>query len=180
MNAIFIFSFCISALILTIKDADKLVLAMQNGATSAVELSISLLALYAVWLGIFEIMEKSGITQKLSKFLKRPLRALFGDMKNAESATCVSVTANFLGLSGVATPLAINACTEFDRDNNEYAKSMLFVLSATSIQLLPTSVIALRASHGSAFPSSIILPSLISTLFSTVLGIILVKIFIKK
>lgn len=180
MNAIFIFCFILSSLVLLATDSDKMILAMQNGATNSVELCISLLAIYSVWLGIFEVMEKSGICNKLSRLFKKPLKFIFGDMKNAENQATVSVTANFLGLGGVATPLAIKSCKIFDDDGNEYAKSMMLVLSSTSIQLLPTSVIALRVANGSVSPSNIILPSLIATAISTALGIILVKIFVKR
>ncbi len=180
MNAIFILSIISSLIVLTFFGADKVVAAMQSSATDALKLSGTLLCIYAVWLGVFEIADRIGITKKLSKLLKKPLSLLFGDMKDAEEATCVCITANLLGLSGVATPLAIKATTLFDRAKNEYAKTMLFVLSATSLQLLPISVIALRASHSSAAPSSIVLPTLISTFVSTAIGVILVKIFVKK
>ena len=62
----------------------------------------------------------------------------------------------------------------------EYAIAMFFVINATSVQLIPSSVLALRTSMGSASPSDIILPTILATLLSSVIGILLVKIFIKK
>ena len=64
--------------------------------------------------------------------------------------------------------------------NTEYAITMFFVINATSIQLIPSSVMALRTSLGSTAPADIILPTLLATLLSTVIGILLVKIFVKK
>lgn len=180
MNAIFSVALLVSIVLLTVTSPESALTAMQNGAESAVRLSITLAAVYTVWLGIFFLMEKSGLTKTLSKILKKPLKLLFGELGEAEEATVINVSANVLGLGGIATPSGIDAISAFDKRDNRYAKAMLFVLSATSLQLIPTSVISLRAANGSAFPTDVILPSFIASAVSTVCGILLVRIFIKK
>ena len=64
--------------------------------------------------------------------------------------------------------------------NTEYAITMFFVVNATSVQIIPSSVLALRTSLGASSPSDIILPTILSTLVSTIIGILLVKIFVRR
>ena len=64
--------------------------------------------------------------------------------------------------------------------NTEYQIAMFFVINATSIQILPTSVLALRTSLNAAAPSDIILPTILATAVSTAAGILLVKMFLRK
>ena len=72
------------------------------------------------------------------------------------------------------------AVEKFHAAKNRYAADMLFVLNATSLQLIPTTVIALRASFGSSSPADILLPSLLATAFSTLLGALLVALTAKR
>lgn len=72
-----------------------------------------------------------------------------------------------------ATPYAVKAINALEKDKNDFAQKLLFVINATSVQILPTTVIALRASEGSASAADIFLPSLICTTVSTVCAVIL-------
>ena len=92
----------------------------------------------------------------------------------------MNLSANLLGMGGVATPMGISAAREMDKEGNIYAMNVLFVLAATSIQLLPTSVIALRTETGSVSAEDIILPTLIATAFSTVLAVLAVKLIYRR
>jgi spore maturation protein A len=83
-------------------------------------------------------------------------------------------------MSGIATPSGISACERLDKENNIKALSTLFVLSASGLQLLPTSIISLRTEFLSVNPTDVILPTILSTLVSAIIGIILVKILIRK
>ena len=96
------------------------------------------------------------------------------DDKEAVYLASCNLSANFLGLPGAPTPLGIQACKKFCEQKNAYASDMLFVLNATSLQLLPTTVIALRLAAGSSAPADIFLPTLLATLCSTVVGALLV------
>ena len=166
----------ISALLAT--NPDAAVTAMIDGAHSAVELAINLVALYAFWLGFFAILEKLKISDTIAKFLKPVLHFLFTDIDDeTEKYISMNMSANLLGLGNAATPMGINAINRLSKDKT-FATSnmiMMIVISATSLQLLPSTVIGLRATHGSAAPASFLPASIVATVLSTVLGIALVK-----
>ncbi len=175
VNGIFAIVFLVSTAALLFLDPDGFLAALLKGGEKAATLSLSLLAVYCVWLGFFKVMEKSGLAEKLARLLFPAAKKLFRS-ENREAvyfASC-NLTANFLGLPGAPTPLGIKAAEKFCAAREHYAADMLFVLNATSLQLLPTTVIALRLAYGSANSVDIFLPTLLATLFSTLLGGILV------
>ena len=141
-----------------------------------------MVVVYAVWLGVFELLEKSGLSRKIAKMLKPINRFLFGDLpKTANDFISLNISANMLGMSGATTPMGIKSITELEKyPNTRYAITMFFVINATSVQIIPSSVLALRSSLGSVSPADIILPTIIATLVSTIVGVLLVKIFVKK
>ena len=85
----------------------------------------------------------------------------------------MNLSSNLIGLGGAATPFAVKAIVELEKEKNSYAQKLLFVINATSIQILPTTVIALRAGAGSAAAADIFLPSLICTAVSTLVAVFL-------
>ena len=171
MNVIFPLIFLIAAAIFLISDPEGFLPALLTGGEKAATLSLALLASYCVWLGFFKVMEQSGLADNLARRLKRPLGALFRS-SDGEALKCAgqNMAANFLGLPGAPTPLGIQATQKFLAAKNGYAADMLFVLNATSLQLLPTTAIALRAAAGSASPADIFLPTLLATLASSLIG----------
>ena len=181
MNAIFLLLTTLSLISCILYAPDNILPAFLSGAQKSITLAISLTAVYVVWLGIFELAEKSGVSNKIAKLMQKPVGLLFKNTStSAKKLICLNISANALGLSGVATPLGIQACTLLERQNNQSASELLFIISATSVQILPTSVLALASSYGSLNPSAIILPSLLTTGFSTALGIFLHKLLSKK
>ena len=181
MNAIFALIFLICIALFLVFNPDGFLPAMLSGGQKAATLSLSLLAAYCVWLGFFKVLERSGLSNKLSRLFYPAARKLFkSDDREALSLACSNLSANFLGLPGAPTPLGVKATEKFCAAKNKYAADMLFVLNATSLQLLPTTVIALRLSFGAAAPADIILPTLLATLLSTVLGALLVRLFRKR
>ena len=171
MNVIFATVFVATCVLFLFHDPDGFLAAMLEGGEKAAVLSLSLLAVYCVWLGFFKVLEKSGLAGKLTGAVYPVTKRLFrSEDREALALAGSNLTANFLGLPGAPTPLGIRATERFLAQNNGYAADMLFVLNATSLQLLPTTVIALRLSAGSFAPADIFLPTLIATLFSTLLG----------
>jgi spore maturation protein A len=84
-------------------------------------------------------------------------------------------------MSGATTPMGIKAIAEFEkRKDTEYQIIMFFVINATSVQFIPTSVIGLRTTMNSVSPADIILPTIIATTISAIVGILLVKIFVRR
>ncbi len=153
---------------------------MLGASTEALSLSIELCAVYAVWLGILELVDASGLSKKLAKLLRPLIRWMFKIKdEEAEKMIALNMSANMLGLGNAATPMGISAMKKLDDGSGiaTHAIIMLIVLNATSIQLLPSTIIGLRANAGSVSPSDIIFPTLLSTAFTFILGVFLVKFF---
>ena len=180
MNAIFLFVIVLSGITLIFLNPSAFLPALFSGATESLKLAFSLAAIYLLWLGIFGVAEKTGLTGKLAKLLKKPVRLLFGEVGDAEKDIAINLSANLLGLGGIATPHGISAIKKLDALNNRAACALLTVIAATSLQIIPTSVISLRLANGSLSPGDIVLPTILSSLVSLVLGILLTKIFIRK
>jgi spore maturation protein A len=178
MNVLFAVIITLSLILIIFKDPTLLLTAFSKGTENAVNLSINLICVYAVWFGINEILSSSGIDKKLAKLIKKPIKKLFNtDNEKVLELLSISITSNALGLGGISTPSSIDTKKLLDDDKNEKGKTMLFVISATSIQIFPLTVIELLSTHGHLSPYSIFLPTLICTTISSVIGIILVKIF---
>lgn len=169
---------CSIAAMVVIKPDDA-VKAMTEGANNAVSLAITLLASYSLWLGFFRLVEKTGISKAVARLIRKPLNFLFPSAsERAKSYLSMNISANFLGLGNAATPMGINAVCALD-DGAERANTdmiMALVLSSTSLQLLPGTVIAMRVARGAAAPVSFLPANIIATIASTVIGISLVKI----
>ncbi len=152
---------------------------LLTGSEKAIALSLKLWAIYAVWLGILKIVEDTGLSQKISRLLTPLINKLFGYTDTeTQSQIAINITSNLLGMGNACTPSGIRAIKGMDKGSITATSGMimLLVLNATSLELLPTTVIGLRATHGSINPNDIILPTLIATLVSTLSGIILCKI----
>ena len=157
---------------------------LSSGSYKAVVLSLELCAVYAVWSGILAILEETGVSKIISKMLSPVVDFLFGKniSKDAKKYISLNMTANILGMGGAATPMGIRAIESLDNKKQTATPQMimLVVLCATSLQLVPTSIIGLLSKSGASNPTSIILPSIISSTISTFVGIFLVKLFSLK
>jgi len=154
------------------------VTAMTKGSLDAVNLAIRLCALYALWLGFFSILEKTGIADRLAKLLRPVVKFLFpASSAETNKYITMNMSANMLGLGNAATPMAIRAIKSMDDGSPKASINMimLVVISSTSLQLLPSTVIGMRAAHGSANPADFIVAGIIATVVSTAVGICLVK-----
>ncbi len=181
MNVIFGIILTLSTCILIYSNPDAILSSMLAGGEKALTLTLKLVVVYAVWLGVFELLERSGLAKKLAKLLKPVNKFLFGQIpEKASDFISLNISANMLGMSGATTPMGIKSILELEKHKNtEYAIAMFFVINATSVQLIPSSVLALRTSMGAISPADIILPTILATAVSSLIGIILVKAFIK-
>lgn len=180
MNIIFAIVFLTCTFLLLCVSPENFLVAMLDGASKAATLCVSLLATYAVWMGLMKVWESSGVARGVSKLL-RPLakKILKTEDEQAIEAACMSFSVNMLGISGAATPYGVKTAQLLDKTPNaEYSSAMFFVLNATSLQILPSSLVAVRVAMHSASPADIIFPTLLVSLFSTMLGVVLVKVFI--
>lgn len=164
---------------------EELSSAALNGAGQAVELSLSLLGAMALWSGLMKIADKGGITAILAKLFSPILRLLFPDYKPkspALKAICANMAANLLGLGNAATPFGIAAMKEMEKENKtpktaNRSMVMFVVLNTASIQLIPTTIAAMRASAGSNQPFDIIVAVWIVSVLSLLAGILTAKCF---
>ena len=182
MNALFFVVFTICTLSLLIFSPENFLPAMLDGASKSATLCVSLIATYAVWMGLMRLWEDSGVARGVSRLIKPALKHLLKtDDEQSLSAVSMNVSVNLLGISGAATPYGIKAAQLLDKtDNAEYSSAMFFVLNATSLQILPSSLVAVRVAMQSANPTDIILPTLIATVFSTTLGVLLTTFAYRK
>ncbi|HHW89530.1 MAG TPA: spore maturation protein [Clostridiales bacterium] len=155
---------------------------MIDAVNNALKLSFSLMALYAIWLGILNILEQTGFNKKLSVGLRPMIYFLFGRVSDTTAEyISMNIAANLLGMGNAATPMGIKAINSMDDQSGVAtdAMIMLFVINASSIQILPTTIISLRTALKSASPADIILPTIITSFISTLSAVLLVKIIIK-
>lgn len=151
--------------------------AALEGASGAVELCFSMAGVMCLWSGIMEIMDRSGITAKLAALFRPLLRWLLPEAsRDSETLSAVSacVAANLLGLGSAATPLGIRAACRMARNCDGVASDdlcTLVVLNTASIQLIPTTIAAVRAAAGSQAPFDILPAVWISSVLSVSAGI---------
>ena len=161
--------------------------ALIESGFNAIEFLFSIGGMMAMWSGFMSIAEKSGLTDKIAVILSPLIKWLFVTARKDEkykNAICMNMVANFLGLSNAATPLGIKAMKLLNEKNgNKKTASndmcMLAVINSASIQLIPSTLIAIRASSGCSDPGAIILPIWIVSLITFVSGVTLAKLFAK-
>ena len=154
-----------------------------EGAKSAVFTLLSFAGVMCFWTGIMKVAENSGLSEKLEKLLKPVINFIFPNAgQRAKKYIAMNMSANILGMGNAATPMGIKAMAELDRENKNpaYASDdmcMLVVLNTTSVQLIPTTIIALRAAAGSNDPFSVVLPIWISSLTAVLAAVTLAKLY---
>ena len=153
------------------------------------KLSLGLTGIMALWLGIMRIGEKGGAINILSKIFAPLFNRLFPEIpssSNAHGSIIMNISANMLGLDNAATPLGLKAMNELQKHNPEKEKAsnaqiLFLVLNTSGLTLIPTSIIALRATAMAensitGNPTDIFIPILIATYCSTLAGLIFVSI----
>ena len=158
-----------------------------EGANDAVTLSINLLGSLCLWSGIMQIASDSSLVKKLSKLLSPILNFLFPSLitnNKIKKEISMNIIANILGLGNAATPLGLKAMESMQKENPKKdtlsnPMMMFIVINTASIQLIPTTVIAIRNSLNSPNPTSIIFPTWIATILAAISGIFVTKLLIK-
>ena len=148
--------------------------AMTDGARAAVTLSLGLCGITCLWSGIIELMRTAGFLEKLAQLLRPLLRRLF-PQSAADAQTMAAAGANFsanlLGLGNAATPAGILAAGRMEAAGHTRDLAALVVLNSASIQLIPTTVAAVRANAGSAAPFDILPAVWVTSLVSCLAGL---------
>ncbi len=141
---------------------DAVASAVMEGAAAAVGLCLSMLGMLCLWSGILEVMSRAGLTDRLSRLLRPVLRWLYPDFAHDRAvmdALAANLSANLLGLGNAATPPGLEAARRMaERSPGTASDSLclLVVCSTASVQLIPTTVAALRAAAGCRTPFDIL------------------------
>ncbi len=155
---------------------------------TAVELSMVFLGTICLWNGIMQIAYKSTLINKIVKILNPIIKILFPEIKNNEKIkkeVSMNIVANIFGLGNAATPLGIKAMNSMQEINNKKdtlsnSMMMFIVINTASLQIIPTTVIAIRTSLNSNNPTSIVVPVWGATVCSIIVAVICTKILIKR
>lgn len=157
--------------------ASALSAAVMQGAQNGVTLAISIAGSLCLWAGIGRAMERSGLTEKLSRLLRPVMHRLFPSTRGDSAlagALSTNICANFLGLGNAATPPGIEAARRLAARSPGQASDelcRLIVLNTASIQLIPANVAAVRSSLGCAAPFDILPAVWLTSLCSAGLGL---------
>ena len=159
-----------------------------SATEDAVSLAFSLLGTMCLWNGIMQIASKTSIIDKLKKILRPVLKFLFpeiNDNDKAKDEISMNIIANIMGLGNAATPLGIKAMESMQEINNKKdtlsnSMMMFIVINTASLQIIPTTVIAIRNSLGSTDTSKIIIPIWITTVLVATTIVIISKLLMKR
>ncbi|MBQ24525.1 nucleoside recognition domain-containing protein [Alcanivorax sp.] len=158
----------------------RLINALWESADLAVEVSLGLVGVLALWSGLFRLAEASRLADRVSGWVTPVLvRVMPGIARTPEAAAPVSMNlaANMLGLDNAATPLGLKAMESLQKDNPSprsatNSQIMFLVLNTSSVTLVPVTVLLFRAQQGAEDPALVYLPLLMATTISTLVGVI--------
>ena len=167
---------------------DKVNSSIFESTQNAVELSITFLGTMCLWNGIMHIAYKSKLINIILKILDPVIKKLFPEVKNnikIKKEISMNMIANILGIGNAATPLGIKAMQtmQIENKNKEILSNsmmMFIVINTASIQLIPTTIIAIRTALKSSNPTDIVFPIWIASICSIISAVFVTKIFIKK
>lgn len=158
--------------------------AVFSRAKLGFELSLGLTGVLALWMGIMKIGENGGVLNVLSRAVSPLFTRIFPEVPRnhpAMGSMVMNFAANMLGLDNAATPLGLKAMTQLQeintsKDTASNAQIMFLVLNTSGLTIIPVSILALRATAGSANPTDIFIPILLATFISSLVGLLVTAI----
>lgn len=160
---------------------EQVAAAALSGTQEAVELCISMAGMLCLWSGVMEVLRQSGLAQKISRFLRPILKRLYPQVAESPEimdSIAANVSANLLGLGNAATPLGMEAVRQMKPKAPGVASDamcMLVVCNSASIQLIPTTVAAVRMAQGCTTPFDILPCVWMASAVSVAVGITVCK-----
>ena len=153
-------------------------------SSMAFEMTIGLTGMLTLWMGMLKVGEDSGLVGRLAKALSPVLTKLFPDIpKNhpALSSIFMNISANMLGLDNAATPMGLKAMKELQslntqKDSASNPMIMFLTINTSGLTIIPISILAYRAKAGAAEPADVFIPLLLTTLCSTMVGLLVVSV----
>ncbi len=185
LNIIFSFMIILSVLYaVSTGNADKVTETAIISVKDTLSLTVTILSSMCVFNSMMRVLNKAGITDKLSRALKKPLGILFNKKEDEDAFGVMSmnIAANILGLGNAATPFGLKTMEKLKKNHIRATNSMcLFaVMNTASLQLIPSTILALRISANSLNPYIIIIPVWICSLTGLITGITLSKIYERR
>lgn len=180
MNLVWLIFLSLSVLFAAVKgNIEAFTKAMFEAGKAAVEVCLYLVGIVSLWLGVTKILEDSGLMSALSRFFRPFISSIFRSIPPGHpsiTSITLNLLANVLGIGNAATPLGIRAMEDLQTLNQDQKtvtfEMMLFiVINTSSIQLIPFTVIGLLAAYGSKNPNWVFLPTLLSTIISTLTAV---------
>src|SRR5512140_810632 len=150
---------------------------------AVMQISLPLVGIMALWLGVMRLAERAGLVALLARLLRPLMRRLFPDVPAehpAMGAMLMNMAANMLGLGNAATPLGLRAMRDLESLNPQpgtatNAMCTFLAINTASVQLIPTTAIAILVAAGSTRPTAIVGTALLATLCAATTAIIAVK-----
>ncbi len=179
MNVVFFLLLILSIIALTIMSPSTILTTMIGGVSNATSLVFKLLAVYSVWLSVLNMVQKTSIDKYLTRMLKPIIRKIFKrESDETYNWIALNISADMLGMGGVATKAGIKAIESMKGDGDRATDNMILMLvvNATTIQIVPSTIIAIRASHGATNASDTYIPTLVATIISAIVGVAICKI----
>ena len=182
MNFIWVIIILASCICLVFTTPEAILPAMLTGASQAISLCFELLAIYSVWLGILGIINETKLSSYISKMMSPLINLLWGKNSMNEVARknlSLSLSTQLLGIGGASVPFGIKAIEEMNTGTGKITPPMVMtiVFACSGVQLLPTTVMGLMTASGSVNPAYIIVPTILSGLVTTIVGVVLALIF---
>ncbi len=158
-----------------------------DSAKEAVSLCVTMLGVMALWTGIMEIANESGLIRAATNRIIPIIRGLFPELPKEHKAwnyISLNIIANILGLGWAATPAGLKAMEELQSLNRSDVASdamcTFLIINISSLQLIPVNIIAYRSQYGSVNPAAIVAPAILATLVSTLAAVFYCSIKINK
>ncbi len=168
--------------------------AALDSAGEAVSLCITMMGVMALWVGLMEIAQTSGLIERLTKGIQPFISFMFPGIPKGHAAReyiSMNIIANVLGLGWACTPAGLKAMEELakleeERGTAGYADESgrrvasnemctFLILNISSLQLIPVNMIAYRSQYGSVNPAGIIAPAIVATFVSTAVAVVYCK-----
>lgn len=188
--AFFVIAFIFGAIQLVMGDTTifkAMVDSTFDSSKTAFETSIGLTGVLSLWLGIMKIGEKAGMVNVLARALSPVFTKLFPDIpKNhpVMGSIFMNIASNMLGLDNAATPTGLKAMSQMQELNTKKDTAtnpmiMFLVLNTSGLTIIPTTILAFRATYGAASPTDVFIPILLATTVATLTGIIITSLWQK-
>lgn len=154
-----------------------------DGAKTAVTIALGLIGIMALWLGLMRLAERAGVVQRIARTLRPLMQRLFPDVPSnhpAMGSMVMNMAANMLGLGNAATPLGLRAMRDLETLNPHpgvatNAMCTFLAINTSSVQLIPTTAIAILAASGSTRPTAIVGTAFMATLCAATVAVLSAK-----